>query len=193
MEALSAIPVDMKILACPEDAAPRFAPLAEEAGFSLLPGPKEDVMARYCLAIRRSGADRILRATGDNPFVFVDAAIALNNEAKELAADYACYFGLPHGTGVEFAASEALLRAEREAKDPSEREHVCPYLYKHPELFRLHRPLAPRHWQGAAMSFTVDTAEDYRRAEVHFKRLSVFSMEKRILGVNIIDSHCSSL
>ena len=186
MQTLSVIPIDTKILACPEDAVSAFAPLAEEAGFSLIPGPKEDVLARYCLVIRQSGADRIVRATGDNPFVFVDAAAVINLEATALAADYACYFGIPCGTGVESLASEALLRAEKETKDPTDREHVCPYLYKHPELFRLHRPLAPSSWQGPALNLTVDTKEDYERAQVLFERLSSVSIYERYLGGNII-------
>ena len=189
MEALSFLPTDKKILACPEDTASSFAQLAEEAGFSLLPGPKEDVLARYCLAIRSSGADRIIRATADNPFVFVDAAAALNSEAEELAADYACYFGIPYGAGVESVASEALSRAEKEAKDPAEREHVCLYLYRHHELFRLHRPLAPNRWQGPEISLTVDTADDYERAQLLFERLSSLSREERNLGRNVIASY----
>ena len=186
MEALSFFPADVKILACPEDTVFSFAPLAEEANFSLIPGPKYDVLARYCLSIRRSGADRIVRATGDNPFVFVDAAVALNQEAIERNADYACFFGLPFGAGVEAVSSEALLRAEMEAKSPDEREHVCPYLYKHPELFRLHRPLAPSRWQGPQFTLTVDTREDYERAQVLYGRLSSFSLEERNRGENII-------
>ena len=186
MEALYFIPSDTKILACPEDAVSFFEPLAEEAQFTLIPGPREDVLARYGLAIRRSGADRIVRATGDNPFVFIDAAIALNREAVELNADYACYAGIPHGTGVESVSSEALLRAEREARDPVEREHVCPYLYKHPELFRLHRPLAPHRWQGLGLNLTVDTAADFERAKALYERLSSLPAEERLLGENII-------
>ena len=186
MEALSFLPLEIKILACPENDAAAFAPLAEEAGFSMIPGPKKDVLARYALAIRKSGADRIIRATGDNPFVLVDAAAAINREAEELAADYSCYFGLPYGSGVESVASQALLRAERETADPPDREHVCPYLYRHPELFRLHRPLAPLYWQGPSLSFSVDTAEDYERAQLYFERLSSFSAEERIRGANII-------
>ena len=186
MEVLSLIQTDVKILTCPNDSVSAFAPLAEEAGFSLIPGPKEDVLTRYCLVIRHSGADRIIRATGDNPFVFVDAASTLNMEAVELATDYACYSGIPCGTGVESVASEALLRAEMEAKDPAEREHVCPYLYKHPELFRLHRPLAPSRWQNPALTLTVDTADDYEQAQILYERLSSLSIEERNLGGNIL-------
>ena len=189
MEAFRSFPCKEKILACAEDCVKAFAPLAEEAGFTLVPGPKEDVLARYCLAIRRCGAERIIRATGDNPFVFIDAAIALNREAIELGADYAGYSGLPTGAGVESVASGALLRAEREAGNPSEREHVCPYLYNHPEIFRLHRPLAPKRWQGPEFKITVDTKEDYERARMLYEYLLALPAEERVLGERIIETY----
>jgi len=192
MEALAFLPCEKKILACPEDSVSSFAPLAEEAGFILVPGPKEDVLARYCLAIRKSGADRVVRATADNPFVFIDAAAAINREAAELGADYAGYFGLPYGAGVESVASDALLRAEREAGAPDEREHVCPYLYRHPEIFRLHRPLAPGRWQGPEYRITVDTREDYDRAVSLYGRLSSLPPGERNLGESVI-SQCERL
>jgi len=192
MEALAFLPCEKKILACPEDSVSSFAPLAEEAGFVLVPGPKEDVLARYCLAIRKSGADRVIRATADNPFVFVDAAGAIESEAAALGADYAGYFSLPVGAGVESVASEALLRAEREAKAPEEREHVCPYLYRHPELFRLHRPLAPRRWQCPEYRITVDTKEDYERALSLYERLSSLPQGERNLGETVL-SICECL
>jgi spore coat polysaccharide biosynthesis protein SpsF len=168
MEALKRIPADLYILASPDDCAGPFGPLAEEAGFLFCPGPKEDVLGRYCLAIRRFSLGRVIRATGDNPFVFAVAADAITREALCLGADYAAYSGLPYGAGVESVAAEALLRAERETASLSasltpEREHVCPYLYGHPELFLLHRPLAPRSWQGPSLRITVDTGEDYER------------------------------
>lgn len=186
MEAFCFFPADTKILACPEDCVSSFAPLAEEAGFSLVSGPKEDVLARYCLAIRKSGADRIVRATGDNPFVFADAAETLNREAMDLKADYAGYSSLPYGAGVESVASDALLRAEKEAKDKAEREHVCPYLYNNPGLFALHRPMAPRRWQGPNLRVTVDTLEDYERARVLYEYLLSLPPEERSRGENII-------
>jgi spore coat polysaccharide biosynthesis protein SpsF len=191
MEALAFLPCEKKILACPEDSVSAFALLAEEAGFVLVPGPKEDVLARYCLAVRKSGADRVIRATADNPFVFIDAAGAIESEASALGADYGGYSGLPVGAGVESVASEALLRAEREAEAADEREHVCPYLYRHPELFRLHRPLAPRRWQGPERRITVDTKGDYDRAKSLYERLSSISLEKRNLGENVISAYGS--
>jgi len=172
MEALSSVPCDLHVLACPEDCESAFRPLAERAGFELCTGSKEDVLARYCSVIARFSPDRVIRATGDNPFVFADAARQLAEEAAALNADYAGYAGLPLGAGVEAVSAEALLRAEREAQKPEEREHVCPYLYAHPELFRLHRPLAPLMWQQPALRLTVDTAEDYQRAQELYRALS---------------------
>ena len=189
MEAFGSFPCEAKILACPEDSAESFAPLAYEAGFTLITGPKEDVLERFCIVIRKSGAHRIVRATADNPFVFIDAAIALNEEAAALGADYAGYSGLPYGAGVESVSAEALLLAGREAMAPAEREHVCPYLYNRPELFLLHRPLAPPEWQGADCKITVDTADDYRNAQNLYDELLSLPPEKRNLGKNIIKAY----
>jgi spore coat polysaccharide biosynthesis protein SpsF len=172
MEALRAIPCDAWALACPADAEAAFAPLADRAGFRLVIGSKEDVLGRYCAAVRFLGADRVIRATGDNPFVFPDAAAAIAREGESCGADYAAYAGLPYGAGVEAVAAEALLRAEREATLPSEREHVCPYLYTHGDLFILHRPAAPVRWRRPSVRLTVDTAEDYEAARRLFDALA---------------------
>jgi spore coat polysaccharide biosynthesis protein SpsF len=187
MDVLKNVPCDLHILACPEDSFREFRPLAEAGGFELITGPKEDVLGRYAQVIRSFAPDRIIRATGDNPFVFADAAEAIHREGTELNADYAGYSGLPYGVGVESVSTEALLRAEREASSRIEREHVCPYLYGHPEWFLLHRPLAPLVWQAPSLRLTVDTPEDYRRAEFLFQALmKIFPQEIRRQGDVII-------
>jgi spore coat polysaccharide biosynthesis protein SpsF len=196
MEALVQVPCDSYILACPMDSVADFSPLAEQRGFSVFPGSKEDVLARYAAAIRAYKPDRIIRATGDNPFVFADAAALINQEALERGADYAGFAGLPHGAGVESVAAEALLRADREAAAGYEREHVCPYLYNHPELFRLHRPLAPFIWQDnplGALRVTVDTPADYDHAQALYGFLSAdtarFPENRRYHGQIIIETY----
>jgi len=195
MEALNSVPAHLRVLACPEDSAAAFAPLADKAGFTLFTGPKDDVLGRYCLALRKFSIQRVIRATGDNPFVFADAAAAINAEALALNADYAGYSGLPLGAGVESVSAEALSRAEAEAAAPYEREHVCPYLYTHPELFSLHRPLAPLRWQGADIRLTVDTREDYERAQAlcaeldRLEKAGKINSEERRRGMTIINAY----
>jgi spore coat polysaccharide biosynthesis protein SpsF len=171
MEALNRTPAELRVLACSEDSKSAFAELAEEAGFTLFAGPKEDVLGRFCLCLRNFGIRHIIRATGDNPFVFTDAACTITTEALALGADYAGYGGLPLGAGVESVNAKALLRAEAETASQYDREHVCPYLYNHPEKFLLHRPLAPQHWQGPEIRLTVDTRQDYEQAQILYAAL----------------------
>ncbi len=165
MENLKHIRADVFILACTEDSYQAFKPLAHKAEFEILAGSKNDVLNRYCDGIRRFKPDRIIRATGDNSFVFSDAANRLHEEADSLRADYAGYAFIPYGAGIESVHAEALLKAEREASLPAEREHVCPYLYNHPELFSLHRPLPPLEWQHPEVNISVDTQEDFDKAQ----------------------------
>jgi spore coat polysaccharide biosynthesis protein SpsF len=162
MARLALVPAEARILATDHASALELAPAAERRGFELLVGSAEDVLRRYCDAIRRFGIDLVVRATGDNPLVSHELARLLLERRALSPSDYAGFAGMPIGMGVELVAAEALLRAEAEAAQPREREHVCPYLYGHPELFRVDRPEAPREYLlGSAASVTVDTAEDY--------------------------------
>jgi spore coat polysaccharide biosynthesis protein SpsF len=171
MEALNEIPASIKILACPEDSLSAFTPLASLAGFQIFAGPKEDVLERYCQAIRHFSIKQVIRATADNPFVFTDAAAVINAEAIALKTDYSGYSGLPVGAGVESVSAAALLRAGEEAALPFDREHVCPFLYNNPNKFRLHRPFAPLHWQAPDIRITIDTQEDFEKAQFLYSAL----------------------
>ena len=164
MEALNHVSADLRVLACTEDSCSHFEPLAQKAGFVIFAGSKEDVLGRFCGVIKKYSIDRLIRATGDNPFVFADAAIAINNEALSHNADYAGFINLPYGAGVESAAACALLRAESETTLPYDHEHVCPYLYNHPDQFNILCPPAPFKWNYPDIRLTIDTQDDYKRA-----------------------------
>ena len=161
MARLCLVKAEVRVLATDEASAPSLAGAAERHGFELLVGPAEDVLARYCLAVRRYKPDLLLRATGDNPLVSYELATLLLERRGYHSSDYSGYLGMPTGMGVELIESEALLRAEAEARERPEREHVCPYLYAHPELFRVDRPEAPAEYLIPRASVTVDTAADY--------------------------------
>jgi len=171
MQVLSLVPAEVRVLACPEDSRDAFEPLAARAGFRLVTGSKEDVLGRYCKAIRETGADSVIRATGDNPFVFPDAAAEIDRQRRELGADYAAFGDLPYGAGVESIQAEALLMAERDAVSKHDREHVCPWLYGNPSLFMLHQPPAPPKWRFPSIRITIDTARDLERARTLYSLL----------------------
>jgi len=186
MEALNHVKADERILACSEDSLSAFEPIAAECGFKIFAGPKEDVLERYCQVIRKYSIDRVIRATGDNPFVFADAAEAINSEAAFLNADYAGYLNLPYGAGVESVAASALLLAAKDA-NAFEREHVCPYLYDNPDKFKVHRSEAPAQWRFPDIRLTIDTQEDFERAKDLYKVLK--DTPQKYNGVKIINAY----
>jgi spore coat polysaccharide biosynthesis protein SpsF len=165
LASLRQVRCDEKILAVDHASAGELGPVAERAGFHLVCGPKDDVLARFALALERFPCDYLVRATGDNPFVSAFCANALVERARGFGGDYLAFDGLPLGMGVEVARSESLLAAARDAVDPYEREHVMPYLYRHPECFSVSRISPPDGYGLSGSRVTVDTAEDYERAK----------------------------
>jgi spore coat polysaccharide biosynthesis protein SpsF len=91
----------------------------------------------------------------------IDATIAAFRELPEV--DY-CGNTLkrtyPIGMDTEVFSLAALERAHAEAMQQYEREHVTPYLYQHPELFRLRNVEAPEWAAWPELRLTVDEAED---------------------------------
>jgi len=161
---LSRIPADMRVLATDVDGARKLGPIAAAHGFETFTGPKEDVLARFAMAIGAFRPDRIVRATGDNPFVSPELATMLCAFAADESCDYAGYAGMPVGMGVECVDAEALLAADRESVDPYEREHVCPWLYRHPERWKVRRPRCPDEYSFPEGRVTVDLRSDYEDA-----------------------------
>jgi len=175
MEALKKVPADVYALLTDRDSYKALSGHASAAGFETFIGPKEDVLQRYADAINYFQVDTVIRATGDNPLVSGECGAQLlelyNEHQWERQVDYSGFEGLPVGTGVECVRAEALLRADREAESCYDREHVCPYLYNHPNLFRVYRPLAPKECFFPGMRVTLDTEQDYHRLQTIFNTL----------------------
>ena len=78
--------------------------------------------------------------------------------------------GCPLGTGVEVFWAEGLETAYANVSSDREREHVTPYLYLHPELFRVNR--IPYHLPlKQDYRLTVDTDQDYALARKVYEAL----------------------
>ena len=140
-----------------------IVPECSRLGVPCFRGSEEDVLDRYYQAASNSAATAVVRITADCPLVepaIVDQTI---QTFLERHADYASNSlprTYPRGLDVEVFTASALEQAQREAALHHQREHVTPYFYEHPELFRLasHRGLQ----DYSAFRWTVDTAEDLR-------------------------------
>jgi len=119
-------------------------------------GDEEDVLDRFYQAAKRFNIETIVRITADNPFK--DPKIL-----DEIISYYIEHYGeydyisntlkptYPDGLDVEIFSFATLKKAWSEAQRPSEREHVTPYIWKHPELFKLknieyHKDLSSLRW-----------------------------------------------
>ena len=95
-------------------------------------GSEQDVLSRYMQAARETCADVIIRVTSDDPFLDWDLVDRCVNRLIEKKADAVRTIqgDFPVGLDVEVFTSQALEKAHRNAKDPFEREHVGPYIFK---------------------------------------------------------------
>jgi spore coat polysaccharide biosynthesis protein SpsF len=138
-----------------------IAAFCTERGIACHRGSLDDVLTRVLAAARAARADRIVRLTGDCPLADPDVIDRVVAASRDSGCDYVSNTltpTCPDGLDVEVATAAALERAGREAQLKSEREHVMPYLYKHPELFRtMNVAFAP---DRSALRWTVDGSAD---------------------------------
>ncbi len=144
---------------------------AEENGIDCFAGSEEDVLDRYYQAAREFKADPIVRITGDCPLIdplIVDQVVEefLKLKDYDLVGTNDTF---PDGLDTVVYSFWALEKAWREAKLPSEREHVGPYITKHPELFKT-KSLSYRI-NLSHLRWTVDEEEDLTLVREIFKRL----------------------
>ncbi|MBQ3670362.1 MAG: NTP transferase domain-containing protein, partial [Treponema sp.] len=168
LSAMRKVPADAYYVATDESSYQALLPFCERNGFSVFKGPLEDVLERYCLLIEETGADTVIRATADNPFLFYEAAIELCEQYRQRSetskCDYITFTSLPHGSGVEMFNAKSLLEARNRTDSAYDHEHVGPSLYNHPESFESVMLPAPEQWSHPEYRTTIDTPADYRRA-----------------------------
>jgi len=124
-------------------------------------GSEIDVLDRYCQAARGCAARTVVRITSDCPVIDAQLVDETIRAFQQQCGDYASNAfsrTYPRGLDTEVFTITALERAWRDAHKPYEREHVTPYFYEHPELFRLVSQCGRIDY--SQYRWTLDTAED---------------------------------
>lgn len=151
------------------------AALGAERGCAVFRGSEADVLDRYYQCAKAHGLDSIVRATGDNPFVDAEELDRLVDFYLAEGLDYAGAFAelgcpLPKGIGLEIMGFKTLETAWKEGKAPHHREHVNEFILENPDRFAIAAPPCPPEKAAPDLSFTVDTPDEFARAEAFIRR-----------------------
>ena len=165
--------VDDIILATTTDSADdQLVAYAQEIGVKVYRGETANVLSRYYNAAKENNVDVIIRVTADDPFkdpVVIDKLI----EAY-VAGDYDYVSNTiepsyPEGLDIEVFSFSALEKCFKQAQEDFEKEHVTPYIWMHPEKFKLLNVKNDKDLSDIRL--TVDTAEDIVFAKEIYKNL----------------------
>jgi spore coat polysaccharide biosynthesis protein SpsF len=152
---------------------------ADRIGARCFRGSECDVLDRFYQASRMFHADVVVRITSDCPLIDAEVTDKVIRAFIKDQPDYASNAlerTYPRGLDTEVMSADALARAWRQAKELHEREHVTPYLYEHPELFKIVSVRIDADY--SACRWTLDTPEDLefiRAVYAHFNKCDDFS------------------
>lgn len=135
-------------------------------------GSLEDVLDRVYAAALPDAPGHVVRLTADCPLADPDLIDQVVGFCVEGGYDYASNVlepTFPDGLDIEVMRLESLAAAWREATLASEREHVTPFLYKHPERFSLGSYKSAQDL--SSLRWTVDEPEDFELIERIYREL----------------------
>lgn len=138
--------------------------LAQRLGVGWFQGSEHNVLSRFIGAIRATGADVVVRVTGDCPLIdpsltdkVVDELIAHAAECDYVSNTIQRTY--PRGLDVEVFFSDTLFRVNRLATSDMAREHVTAFIYaERPDLFLI-RSVSDSE-DNSVQRWTVDTYAD---------------------------------
>lgn len=165
--------------------------LCQELGTPVTRGPEADVLDRYWQAAIEHEADPVIRITADCPLIDPDVTREVLQLWEQTRPDYASNTldrRYPRGLDTEVVSRSALREAWESATEPFEREHVTPFIYLHPERFRL---VGLRNDADESMRrWTVDTAEDLEFVRAIYSDLTPVSPHFRAADVRrLLERH----
>jgi spore coat polysaccharide biosynthesis protein SpsF len=126
-------------------------------------GSELDVLGRFAGATLAARADVVVRITADCPLLCPSVSARVVRRLSEPSVcDYASNSltrTYPRGLDTEAFTVEALVEAAQNASEAWDREHVTPFIYRHPDRFSICQVYDSE--DHSSHRWTVDTAEDF--------------------------------
>tara|TARA_Y200000002_G_scaffold366333_1_gene357196 strand:- start:3315 stop:4076 length:762 start_codon:yes stop_codon:yes gene_type:complete len=164
----------------------------EDRDIKVFRGDQYDVLSRFYQCSVKFKADIIVRITADDPLKdpeVINHAIELY--LKNPNADYVSNTIIPtypEGIDVEVFSFQALYKAYVLAVKNSDREHVTPYIWRHPSKFKLIN--FSDTTDNSLIRLTVDYEEDVQRIALiidHFKHNPLVGFKEIVSYLNTSD------
>jgi spore coat polysaccharide biosynthesis protein SpsF len=137
-------------------------------------GSEQNVLSRYYFAAKENNADVVVRATSDCPLIdpqTTEKIIDFYLKHQDIY-DYVSNTidrTYPRGLDTEVFSFQALEKAFFSASKEYEREHVTPYIYQHPEEFKIFQYKNDKDYSD--YRWTLDTEEDLKVIELIYEGL----------------------
>lgn len=134
---------------------------ADARGTRVVRGELVNVLARFRDAAQTVDADWILRVSADSPMLDPDVlrrVIAAADDSSDVITTIRPRT-FPKGRNAELIRRSALVAIDAVGATAEEQEHVTPYFYNRPAVFRI-RNVESGHPEWADASLAVDTPED---------------------------------
>jgi glutamate-1-semialdehyde 2,1-aminomutase len=135
-------------------------------------GHLNDVLDRFYQVAQIYPSEHIVRLTGDCPLTdpeLIDAVIQTHLTGGYDYTSNALQPTYPDGLDVEVCRSDCLRQAQEEAKLPSHREHVMPFIHQQPHRFKIHSYQSSI--DQSHLRWTVDEPEDFALVERIYQAL----------------------
>ena len=167
--------LDRVVVATSDDASDdELALLLTNAGYDIVRGSLEDVLARFTLALDEYQPDVVVRITADCPLISPTVIDLVVERFHASTSDYVSNTlqpTYPDGLDVEVMTAEALREVANASTDRHEREHVTLGIYRHPETFSVENVVDPSGNDNSRLRWTVDNADDFAFVSAIYEHL----------------------
>lgn len=146
--------------------------IAEKLDILVYHGSENDVLDRFYQTANLFKIDPIVRITADCPLIDPEIAEKVINLYFKGNYDYVSNIHpptFPDGMDIEIFNFKSLKKAWKEAKLPSEREHVTPYITKNPKIFKVGNLINAKDLSH--LRLTLDEEEDFILIKKIYKEL----------------------
>lgn len=139
-------------------------------------GSEKDVLDRFYNASKIYNGEIVVRITGDNPLTSIELIDKQVEYLLKNKFEYISTKNIILGLGSEVITYDVLETAWKNAKEKYQREHVTPYIYENPNLFKIFYLEPPKCLKRKDIRLTIDTIEDFKlylELQKHFDLVNI--------------------